>query len=73
MSNNAPLSGLWAIILGGSSGFGFATVEKLAQKGMNIAALYRETSIGEKALSAKFKKIISGPDSFFCCPFNMAA
>jgi enoyl-[acyl-carrier protein] reductase III len=59
VTDNMPFSGLWAIILGGSSGFGFATAEKLAQKGMNIAALYRETSIGEKALFEKFEKIAS--------------
>lgn len=47
----------WAIILGGSSGFGLATVEKLALHGMNIAALYRETSAGEKALKEKLQGI----------------
>ncbi|HTD39080.1 MAG TPA: SDR family NAD(P)-dependent oxidoreductase, partial [Mucilaginibacter sp.] len=59
MSKNVPLSGLWAIILGGSSGFGFATAEKLARQGMNVAALYRETSISEKALLEKFAQIAS--------------
>ena len=44
----------WAIILGGSSGFGLATVEKLARKGMNVAVLYRETSATEKPLKDKF-------------------
>lgn len=57
MSKNIPLSGLWAIILGGSSGFGFASVEKLAQMGMNIATLYRETAIAEKLLLEKLSKI----------------
>jgi enoyl-[acyl-carrier protein] reductase III len=38
----------WAIILGGSSGFGFAAVEKLAAHGMNIAVLYRETSAADR-------------------------
>jgi NAD(P)-dependent dehydrogenase (short-subunit alcohol dehydrogenase family) len=47
----------WAIILGGSSGFGLATVEKLARHGMNIAALYRETSIAEKPLKEKLSGI----------------
>ena len=47
----------WAIILGGSSGFGLAAVEKLARHGMNIAALYRETSAAEKALKEKFSGI----------------
>jgi enoyl-[acyl-carrier protein] reductase III len=47
-------SGWWAIILGGSSGFGLATVEKLARHGMNVAVLYRETSASEKPLKEKF-------------------
>lgn len=47
----------WAIILGGSSGFGFAAVEKLAAHGMNIAVLYRETSAAERALKEKFRGI----------------
>jgi enoyl-[acyl-carrier protein] reductase III len=47
----------WAIILGGSSGFGLATVEKLARHGMNIAALYRETSAAEKVLKEKLSGI----------------
>src|ERR1700761_4701278 len=47
----------WAIILGGSSGFGFAAAEKLAAHGMNIAVLYRETSAAERALKEKFSAI----------------
>jgi len=50
-------SGLWAIILGGSSGFGFAAVKKLAQHGMNIAVLYREISAFEKSILVEFKEI----------------
>ena len=49
--------GFWAIILGGSSGFGFASVEKLASHGMNIALLYREVASVEKVVAAKFEKI----------------
>jgi NAD(P)-dependent dehydrogenase (short-subunit alcohol dehydrogenase family) len=47
----------WAIILGGSSGFGLAAVEKLAAHGMNIAALYRETSAVDRLLKEKFAKL----------------
>jgi NAD(P)-dependent dehydrogenase (short-subunit alcohol dehydrogenase family) len=53
---------LWAIILGGSGGFGFASVEKLASHGMNIAVLYRETALSEKPLLEKFTQIASGND-----------
>lgn len=49
----------WAVILGGSSGFGFAAAEKLAMHGMNIAVLYRETAQTEKLLLQKFEKIAS--------------
>lgn len=49
-NNNQLFTGQWAIILGGSSGFGLATAEKLAQHSMNIAILYRETAITERSL-----------------------
>jgi enoyl-[acyl-carrier protein] reductase III len=54
---NQQFSGLWAIVLGGSSGFGFATVKKLSQHGMNIAVLYRETAGVEKTLLTEFSKL----------------
>lgn len=47
----------WAIILGGSSGFGFATVEKLVRHGMNIAVIYRETAGAERLLKERFSKL----------------
>ncbi|HEY4194817.1 MAG TPA: SDR family oxidoreductase [Mucilaginibacter sp.] len=72
MSKNVPFQGLWAVILGGSSGFGFASVETLAQKGMNIAALYRETSIAEKALLTKFSAIASA-NGVTILPYNINA
>ncbi|GAC1441164.1 MAG: SDR family oxidoreductase [Sediminibacterium sp.] len=50
-------SDLWAVILGGSSGFGLAAVEKLASHGMNIAVLYRETASVEKKLREKFASL----------------
>ena len=42
----------WALILGGSSGFGLATAKKLSSQGMNIFAVI-ET---EGALLRKLKK-----------------
>ena len=57
MDNKKQFSGLWSIILGGSSGFGFAAVEKLSQHGMNVAVLYRETAAAEKEVIERFKKI----------------
>jgi enoyl-[acyl-carrier protein] reductase III len=47
----------WAIILGGSSGFGLAAVEKLAAHGLNLAVLYRETSAADRLLKEKFAKL----------------
>src|SRR3546814_13501980 len=32
----------WAVILGGSSGFGLATAQKLARHGMNILVVHRD-------------------------------
>jgi len=55
--NKNDFSGSWAVILGGSSGFGFATVEKLAMHGMNVAVLYRETATSERLVKEKFLKL----------------
>ena len=55
--NKKQFSHSWAIILGGSSGFGFAAVEKLAMHGMNVAVIYRETAIAERLVKEKFSKM----------------
>ncbi|MDB5031797.1 SDR family oxidoreductase [Mucilaginibacter sp.] len=65
-------SGNWALILGGSSGFGFATVEKLALHGMNIAVLYRETAAAERELKQKFTQIAAA-NEVTISPFNINA
>lgn len=57
MDKQIQFSGLWAVILGGSSGFGYATVEKLAAHGMNVVVLYRETSAAAKKTVAALTKI----------------
>jgi NAD(P)-dependent dehydrogenase (short-subunit alcohol dehydrogenase family) len=56
-NNNQLFSGQWAIILGGSSGFGLATAEKLALHGMNIAVLYRETAAAERSLKEQLSQL----------------
>lgn len=56
-TNQKQFTGKWALILGGSSGFGFATAEKLARHGMNIAVLYREIAAAERELKNKFAAI----------------
>ncbi len=72
MQSNKQFEGLWAVILGGSSGFGFAAAEKLAKHGMNVAVLYRETATAEKALKLKFEKIAQA-NNVNILPFNINA
>jgi len=72
MNKNLQFSGLWALILGGSSGFGFAAAEKLAAHGMNIAVLYRETSVEDKRSKGKFAAIAS-LNNVTILPFNINA
>ncbi len=69
---NRQFSGNWAIILGGSSGFGFAAVEKLAMHGMNIAVLYRETAASDKRLKQKLSQI-AATNQVIIAPFNINA
>jgi enoyl-[acyl-carrier-protein] reductase (NADH) len=69
---NKQFSNLWGIILGGSSGFGFAAVEKLAKHGMNLAVLYRETTIAERLLQEKFINIAKS-NATAILPYNLNA
>jgi enoyl-[acyl-carrier protein] reductase III len=71
-SNKAQFSGSWAIILGGSSGFGLATAQKLAISGMNIAVLYRETAVVERALKEKLSAVAKEHEVTIL-PFNINA
>jgi enoyl-[acyl-carrier-protein] reductase (NADH) len=72
MDKTQQFSGSWAVILGGSSGFGFAALQKLAAHGMNIAVLYRETAITENPLKAKLTQI-AAENSVTILPFNINA
>jgi enoyl-[acyl-carrier protein] reductase III len=65
-------SNSWAIILGGSSGFGMAAIEKLVTYGMNVAVLYRETAITEKVLKQRFLEL-SAQHEIDILPFNLNA
>ena len=71
-TNKDSFLGSWAVILGGSSGFGFATVEKLAMCGMNIAVLYREAAVSEKPLKEKFSALAKA-SKVTIAPFNINA
>ena len=55
--HNTQFSGCHAVILGGSSGFGLAAVEKLARHGMHIYVLYRETAAAERLLKENLAKL----------------
>ncbi|NCD69248.1 SDR family oxidoreductase [Mucilaginibacter agri] len=59
MDKTLQFKGLWAVILGGSGGFGLAAAEKLAQQGMNIAVVYREMAAADKQVREKFAGIAS--------------
>lgn len=57
MDKSDQFHGLWGVILGGSSGFGLASAEKLASAGMNIAAVYREIASAERELKKRFEEL----------------
>ena len=47
----------WALILGGSSGFGLATAQKLARHGMNICIVHRDRKGAMKKIEPQFDQI----------------
>ncbi|MBT6439633.1 MAG: SDR family oxidoreductase, partial [Flavobacteriales bacterium] len=61
----------WALILGGSSGIGLASVKKLANKGLSICVAYRERRAGAKAAEATFDQLRAGGANIIS--FNMDA
>ncbi len=71
-TTNKQFKDNWAIILGGSSGFGFAAVQKLAQHGMNIAVLYREIASTERPLKESLAKI-AADNGVIISPYNINA
>jgi NAD(P)-dependent dehydrogenase (short-subunit alcohol dehydrogenase family) len=71
--NNINLfMGEWAIVLGGSSGFGLAAVKKLASHGMNVALLYRETAAVEKPLKIILQQL-AVDNGVTILPYNINA
>lgn len=49
----------WALILGGSSGFGLAIARKLAQHGMNLCIVHRDRRAALPGIEAEFARIRS--------------
>ncbi|MCZ6782439.1 MAG: SDR family oxidoreductase [Proteobacteria bacterium] len=56
MSRDFP-SGTWAVILGGSSGFGLATASVLADHGVNLCVVHRDRRAALRQVEPEFEKI----------------
>ena len=57
MSSRKFSSGEWAVILGGSSGFGLASARKLASQGLNICIVHRDRRGAMSRIEPEFDKI----------------
>ncbi len=51
--------GNWALILGGSSGFGLATARKLAEQGLNLCIVHRDRRGAMRQIEPEFEKLRS--------------
>ena len=49
--------GCWGVVLGGSSGFGLATAQKLAEHGMNLCLVHRDRRATLRRVEPEFEKI----------------
>jgi NAD(P)-dependent dehydrogenase (short-subunit alcohol dehydrogenase family) len=47
----------WALVLGGSSGFGLATAQRLAEQGMSVCIVHRDRRALLKLIEPEFEKI----------------
>ena len=61
----------WALILGGSSGFGLATAKKLARSGMNVCVVHRDRRGSMERIEREFEEIRSSKIAFKA--FNLDA
>ncbi len=57
MSSRKFSPGEWAVILGGSSGFGLASARKLASQGLNICIVHRDRRGAMSRIEPEFDKI----------------
>lgn len=60
----------WAIILGGSSGLGLATAKKLAEQGMNICVIHRNSRSQMPEIEAHFQEIQTQKTEFLSFNFD---
>ncbi len=58
---------MWAVILGGSSGFGLATAKKLSAHGMNICIIHRDTRGAMAQVQKQFDEIQKSGIKFVSC------
>jgi NAD(P)-dependent dehydrogenase (short-subunit alcohol dehydrogenase family) len=63
----------WALILGGSSGFGLATAKKLARHGMSIAVVHRDRRGAMKTIEVGFDEIRHSDGEGDFVSFNLDA
>lgn len=61
----------WAIILGGSSGFGLATAKKLSRHGMNLCLVHRDRKGSMEKIEGQFEEIRAKAPQFLS--FNLDA
>lgn len=54
MNLHEDLKGKWALILGGSSGFGLATAKRCAEVGMNVAIVHRDRKGSMEKINQEF-------------------
>jgi NAD(P)-dependent dehydrogenase (short-subunit alcohol dehydrogenase family) len=57
MGNAPSAQNEWALILGGSSGFGLATAHKLSENGLNICVIHRDRRGAMSRIEPEFEKI----------------
>jgi NAD(P)-dependent dehydrogenase (short-subunit alcohol dehydrogenase family) len=58
-------NGYWAVILGGSSGFGLASARKLSAEGMNVCVVHRDRRGAMDRISREFDEIRANGHGFF--------
>jgi enoyl-[acyl-carrier protein] reductase III len=71
LNNMFSNSGFWAVILGGSSGIGLATAQRLSEAGMNICIVHRDGRVRMKQIEKEFEIIRDNGVKFLS--FNLDA